>query len=102
MLSGTGAQIAAGLPAAVLVGLLQDAQGYVGVDCGITHIACHLDIPAVVIGHVANIAWMPYYGPHTRVILGAASKEDPYAATRELPISAIIETLRAVLGSNRT
>lgn len=56
------------LSAGALIKTIAGASAYVGVDTGTTHIACHLGVPAVVLGNRSNPCWLPYYAPHTVIL----------------------------------
>lgn len=99
MAEGLKVQICCDLAAPAVVRLLADASAYVGVDTGITHIACHVGTPAVILGHAANLAWMPYYAQRAEILLEGATKEDPYRPIREVPVEAILEGLDRMLNA---
>lgn len=70
MAEGLNAQVLCDLTPAAIVSLLAGADAYVGVDTGITHIACHTGIPCVVLGNRSNPCWLPYYVPHAIILFG--------------------------------
>lgn len=63
-----GARVLCGLSPGAIVSLIAGADAYVGVDTGITHIACHLGVPCVVLGNLSNPCWLPYYAPQARIL----------------------------------
>jgi hypothetical protein len=56
------------LDPASLVSLLSEASVYVGVDTGITHAACQLGTPSVVLGNLSNPCWLPSYAPQAVIL----------------------------------
>lgn len=56
------------LSPSALISLFAGADAYVGVDTGVTHLACHLGVPCVVLGNRSNPCWLPYYAPRATVI----------------------------------
>ncbi|MDE1924835.1 MAG: hypothetical protein KGH79_01485 [Patescibacteria group bacterium] len=55
-----------------LILVLARASVYVGVDTGITHLACHLGTSCVVLGNCSNPCWLPYYAPQAIILFEKA------------------------------
>ncbi len=113
MAEGLAAKIYCDLSAATLVSLIAGADVYIGVDTGITHIACHLDIPSVVLGNRSNPCWLPYYAPRATILFdqkrcgcngdktGDCREETPegpvYRCLFDIPIESIIAATKNAL-----
>lgn len=52
--------------------LIAEAKLYIGVDTGITHLACLLHRPSIVVGNLSNPLWLPTYNPNARILTNAA------------------------------
>jgi ADP-heptose:LPS heptosyltransferase len=66
---GAGVKVIAGeVSMRELATLLQDSKLYVGVDTGITHLACVLGVRSLVIAHEGAANWLPYYNPNATII----------------------------------
>ncbi len=61
-------RVLCGLSPAAIISLIAGADAYVGVDTGITHIACHLGVPCVVLGNRSNPCWLPSYAPQATIL----------------------------------
>jgi len=48
--------------------LIDRALGYIGVDTGITHLACLLKKTSVIIGNLSNPCWLPTYNPKAKIL----------------------------------
>jgi ADP-heptose:LPS heptosyltransferase len=60
--------ISAGMNAAQLTDLIRNATLYIGVDTGITHLACFLGARVLVAAHKGTANWLPYYHSGARII----------------------------------
>ena len=60
--------ISSDLHAEEIVGLLSHADLCVGVASGVTHIAAHLDVPAVVLCNLSDPCWLPSYNPNVTLL----------------------------------
>jgi hypothetical protein len=59
--------------------VIDNAALYIGIDTGVTHLACLLGQKSLVIRHCADPAWVPSYNPHARIVLNSSrcTPEDP-------------------------
>lgn len=64
----TFASVMAGESMGTLIKTLISARGFVGVDTGITHLACFLGVPSLVVAHVGTMNWLPWYAPQATVL----------------------------------
>lgn len=52
-----------------LANVIEGSRLFIGVDTGITHVACMLNVKSLVISHAASLLqWLPYYDPNARII----------------------------------
>lgn len=56
------------LSPSALISLFAGTDAYVGVDTGVTHLACHIGIPCVVLGNCSNPCWLPYYAQRAAIL----------------------------------
>ncbi|KND50590.1 MAG: hypothetical protein AB202_03855 [Parcubacteria bacterium C7867-007] len=59
---------ACGMNGTQLAALISNAQLFIGVDTGITHLACFLKVPVLAIAHKGTANWLPFYHPGAQVI----------------------------------
>ncbi len=81
------AEVSAGLPVHAAVGfsmpeLIEAIDGaalYVGIDTGVTHLACLLQQKSLVVRHCSDPSWVPDYNPNARILLNSrnCNPEDP-------------------------
>jgi hypothetical protein len=98
MAAGTSAEVRSNLSAREAVSLLVSARAYVGVDTGMTHLAAHLGVPAVVLGHYANDSWMPTYSPTVRLVRGPSIPGEPYTSMHAISGARVATELAKLLG----
>jgi ADP-heptose:LPS heptosyltransferase len=55
-------------PFAQTAALIRDADLYLGVDSGLTHVAGVLGVRSVVIGNLSNPTWLPRYNPYAVIL----------------------------------
>jgi len=48
--------------------LIRDAKLYVGIDTGITHMACVQKVDSVIIANNSNPTWLPSYNPNATIL----------------------------------
>ena len=56
-----------------LATLINASALFIGVDTGITHLACMLHARSVVLGNQSNPSWLPYYNERARILFDTAS-----------------------------
>lgn len=71
----TGVRIVAGADMTYLMALLKGAKGFVGVDTGITHLACFLHVPTLVVAHGGTMNWLPWHVPTARILFKLTDEE---------------------------
>ena len=60
-----------------LENVLAASRLYIGVDTGVTHIACMLGVQSLVVAHAASLLqWLPYYNANARIMY--AIKDCPH------------------------
>lgn len=73
---GRNVLCAVGASAEEIATIVGAARVYVGIDTGISHLACFLNVPAIVAAHEATqIVWLPWYAP-TATVLYRLKEED--------------------------
>ena len=118
MAENIDSEILCDLPAPDVVSLIAGASAYVGVDTGITHIACHVGVPCVVLGNNSNPCWLPYYAPHAAILFelkrcgcngnktGDCFEETPegqaYRCLFDIPIKSIIVAIENILAARQS
>jgi ADP-heptose:LPS heptosyltransferase len=66
--SGDTVFLAIHLPLQEVVGLIENAKLYIGVDTGPTHIAGVLHAPSIVLAQQKEPMWLPTYNPNATLI----------------------------------
>jgi hypothetical protein len=82
--------------ASEVIRTIAGASAYVGVETGITHLACHIGVPVVVLGHRLNPSWLPYYAPNASVLFELARclcEIDPYTCFELTPEGEVMRCL---------
>jgi|GEM_PF-5964320 len=69
-----------------LAALIRGGELFVGMDTGITHLACFLDAKVLLIGKNATANWLPYYHPRA-VVLYRLAEEDVVRKDRHYLLS---------------
>lgn len=108
-----GGEVVVAATAKELVSTIANASAYIGVDTGITHLACQLGVPSVVLGNLSNPCWLPYYAANATVLVNsercgcngdktgdcsqALAEGDVYRCLLDISIAEIISSLRKVL-----
>ncbi len=60
--------LATGLAPREIAALIQESALYIGVDTGITHLACTLGARSLILAHNGTPHWLPYYNAHATVV----------------------------------
>lgn len=103
-------RIVCGAPATTLSALIAQAAYFIGVDTGITHLACFLGVRALVVAHKGTANWLPFYHPGARVLYRLEEEDvvrddEAYLTAHRhgrlkpfgnVPIEAVTEALRSV------
>ncbi len=64
-----------GAPILEVASLLLHSDLYIGVDTGITHLACLMQVPSVLLEHNASPEWSPRYNPNATILTEKAHCE---------------------------
>ncbi len=103
---------AIGASVAELAALIEGAELFVGMDTGITHLACFLGKRALVIAKNATANWLPYYSKNATVIYRFEEEEQSHTSEaymrenqngrlrpfKDVPVSDISAELARMLG----
>jgi ADP-heptose:LPS heptosyltransferase len=106
---------AIGATPAELAALINGAELFMGMDTGITHMACFLGQKVLVIAKNATANWLPYYAKNATVIYRFAGEEaahtsEPYMWENQkgkirpftdVPMEAVLKELERMLGVAR-
>jgi hypothetical protein len=70
--------IVCGAPVDALAALIENAELYIGVDTGITHLACFLGVHTLVVAHAGTVNWLSFYHPKARILYRFAEDTDAH------------------------
>lgn len=65
------AYVGSSIPMLEVAGIIDNAAFYIGVDTGITHLACVLGQKSIIISNNADWRWRPLYNPNARVVVNS-------------------------------
>ncbi|KND49403.1 MAG: hypothetical protein AB203_04385 [Parcubacteria bacterium C7867-008] len=69
---------ACGMNGKQLSALIGGSKLFIGVDTGITHLACFLKVPVLAIAHKGTANWLPFYHPAARVLYRLQEDEEAH------------------------
>jgi ADP-heptose:LPS heptosyltransferase len=71
--TSSGISVFIDFPLLSVVALIENAELYIGIDTGITHLAGVLQKKSLIIGHFGDLTWIPTYNSNARVLVNSSN-----------------------------